>query len=293
MKKNKLMLVMFLIVTCFTACKKDNENPGQDTENLPKPKMENLEIGIGNNELGVIGQDLHFNVDVLAGDKIDFVEAKIVQRDNETYKSKWNFTKKWEQYKGAKNTNIHSHFDIPLDAVEGIYDFFVIAHDENGTKTEIKRKITIWSKESLPINPTFYTFNVSLNGDFQASTIKKGQPIYMVSRIDYVKDDGKMYILLINKKHNHKPETIQAIDFSKAIVYDMREHKGMKNTGQTGNVDPLPSQFIIGTDKDPFGNPITGEKSWESGTYYAAIIYTNTTHNMSIFEYKEIKIEMN
>lgn len=288
MKNTQWIAVTLLFLTFFASCKKD-EDAGPI---LPSAALSNIEIGSGNNELGIAGQDFHFNVEILAGDKIDYVEAKIVQRDNESYDDVWSHGKKWTDHKGAKNATIHSHFDIPEDAVEGVYDFLIIVHDENGSVTEEKRQITIWQPENLPINPTFYTFNVSLNDDFDATTIKKGEPIYMVSRLNFVKDDGTMYFLLINKKHNHRPETVDAIDFDKAIVYDMREHKGMELTGQTGNVDPLPTDFIIGSDTDPMGNPITGEKAWESGTYYAAVIYTNTTHNISVFEYKEITIEM-
>ncbi|MGV3603031.1 MAG: DUF4625 domain-containing protein [Dyadobacter fermentans] len=287
----RLSALLILTAPAFIACDKDEAGVEADSDK-PKPTIDNVEIGLNNNEVGVIGSDFHFNVDIVAADKIDIVEVKIVQREGETYAKKWGYEKKWEQHKGAKNTNIHSHFDIPVDATDGIYDFWIIVHDMNGAKLEEKRKITLWSADKLPVNPQVYVFNTFLNGDINATTVKKGEKLFMISRLTGVKDDGKMYMLLINKKHNHRPETVSAIDFNKAIVYDMREHKGIANTSEFVNMDP-PGDFLIGAAKDPKGTAISGDKAWESGTYYLAMVYTNTTHNMSTFQYKEIKIDMN
>lgn len=285
-RSNPLVLAaLFACSVFFTSCNDEDEPAPQ----LPVPTMENIEIGLSNNEIGIIGQDFHFNVDIVAGDRIDYAEARIVQRSDETYSKEWSFTRVWEQYKGAKNTNIHSHFDIPEDAPEGLFDFFVTVYDENGTKAEEKRKIRIWKAENLPVNPTVYVFNFSASPtddwNFDVTTMKRGDKFYMVTSIDGVKDDGEVYLMLINKKHNYKPESLTGLDFSKVIVYETREHTAIPNS-TLWRVIESPKIIIGETTKDKLGNDIV----WEDGDYWAAMIYNNTTHNMGTFEYKEVKL---
>ena len=120
---------------------------------LPSPTIENVEIGLNNNEIGVIGSDFHLNADILAGELIEQVQVQIAPQDGKTYEGFWDFELTWEEYNGTKNANVHKHFDIPIDAVEGIYDFLIIVTDQNGTSTEEKRSVTIYSPENLPFNP--------------------------------------------------------------------------------------------------------------------------------------------
>ena len=119
---------------------------------LPSPTIKNVEIGLNNNEIGVIGRDFHLNADILAGELIEEVQVQITPQDGKSYEGFWDFELTWEEYNGTKNANLHKHFDIPDDAVEGIYDFFIIVTDQNGTSTEEKRSVTINSPENLPID---------------------------------------------------------------------------------------------------------------------------------------------
>src|SRR5690606_25137058 len=124
MKTTKLFLAFLLVASAFTACKKDNE---PEPDKL-QPTIENIELGLGNTEIGIIGEDLHFNADILAGDKIETVQIKIKQRNDETYSKVWTYEITWDQYKGSKNANVHTHFDLPADAPEGRYDFLIIVN---------------------------------------------------------------------------------------------------------------------------------------------------------------------
>lgn len=111
-----------------------------------------------------------------------------------------------------------------------------------------------------------------------------------------------MYLLLINKKHNHRPESISAIDFSKAIVGDVYEHKNKPTVGGFANVTRDTTQppsalrmptLTIGEEYDnnaPTPNPITGVKAWEAGVYYVGVVYYNTTYNMGAFHYVEVEV---
>ncbi|MCJ8497287.1 DUF4625 domain-containing protein [Chryseobacterium salipaludis] len=296
----RMLAVFALLLFTAVSCRSDDDTPEPEKA---VPTIENIEIGLNNNEIGTIGKDFHFNADVTAGDKIDKIEVNLVQRANASYSKPWHYTVVWEQYKGARNTNVHKHFDIPADAAEGTYDFIITVYDENGTKRVEKRAITLYLEANLPVNPIIYAMNVFANDDVYYSTadgvempgyvFKTGDDFWGPTTLEGVKDNGKAYLLLINKKFNHRPETISEIDFSKAIVYDVIEHIDMETVGGIGNY-PAP-KLKIGAAVDgnkPQGNPITGAKAWESSTYYYGVVYTNTTHNMSTFDYIEIPVQL-
>src|SRR5699024_2003016 len=131
--------------------------------------------------------------------------------------------------------------------------------------------------------------------------LSKGEVLTSQIFIKGVKDQGKVYILLIKKQANHLPETVDDIDFTKAIVYDVFEHKNQQQVYTFGNVifdgkgGQLRSapELTIGAAVDnnaPQGNPINGDKGWETGSYYLGVVYTNSTHNMSLHHYMEIEL---
>ncbi|RPD47642.1 DUF4625 domain-containing protein [Hymenobacter sediminis] len=305
----RTLLSLLLFATLFTACNDDDE-----PEPAAQPTISNVEIGLGNNGIGEIGDDFHLNVDIVAGDKIDLVQVKIQQRAGETYTKPWQHEITWEQFKGAKNTTVHKHFTIPADAPEGKYDFWIIVTDENGAKLEEKREISLWQEANLPVNPQLAFFTIYTNDENLAfydqgafkpgAKLKRNDKFTSHAALSGVKGDGKMYLLLINKKLNHRPESIEQIDFSKAIVYDVYEHKNMATSGTfSNNVFDIETytivrgwpNFTIGAATDnnaPTPNPINGTKAWESGTYYYGVVYKNTTYNMSFFHYIEVPVEL-
>lgn len=300
------MALAFVACAALVSCKKDNDDPV-----LPEPSIDNVEIGIGNNGIGIIGQDFHFEMDVLAGERIETVQVRIVQRAEETYEKEWGFEVTWEQYKGAKNTNVHKHFRVPEDAVEGAYDFVITVNDQNGAVLEGKREISVYKAENLPVDPKLTLLTLNNNGTFfyrngkfteEGATLSKDDKFSAQATIDGVKGDGKMYLLLINKKLGHMPESIDQIDFDKAIVLDVYEHKGWEEGGSFSNavfdgstftwVRKIP-QLVIGAASDnniPEARAIDGDKAWQSGSYYFGVLYKNTTYNMSYFEYLEVEI---
>lgn len=302
----RIMALAFVACAALASCKKDNDDPV-----LPEPSVDNVEIGIGNNGIGIIGQDFHFEMDVLAGERIETVQVRIVQRAEETYEKEWGFEVTWEQYKGAKNTNVHKHFRVPEDAVEGAYDFVITVNDQNGTALEEKREISVYNAENLPVDPKLTLLTLNNNGTFfyrngkfteEGATLSKDDKFSAQVTIDGVKGDGKMYLLLINKKLGHIPESIDQIDFDKAIVLDVYEHKGWEEGGSFSNavfdgstftwVRKIP-QLVIGAASDnntPEARAIDGDKAWQSGSYYFGVLYENTTYNMSYFEYLEFGI---
>ena len=140
----KHCLFFVLSIFFYSACSED------PVPMLKSPTIENIELGLGDNAIAVIGQDFHFNADVVAGDKIETVEITIRQKQSEAYPVEWSMSIIWDQYKGLKNASIHRHFDIPVDAVEGIYEVVILVKDQNGETTEVIRDLTIYNEVPFP-----------------------------------------------------------------------------------------------------------------------------------------------
>ena len=287
-----------------------------DDDNLevvqPKPTFENIEIGSGNKGIDIIGRDFHFDMDVIAGEALGDIQVKIEGKSDEVYDHQWSFEISWDEYQGMKNTNVHKHFNIPDDAAAGHYSFVIVVNDQNGTTLEIQKEVELVNAADLPVEPMLYLWTISTDhGDShyvnellenpEGVQLSMGEILKSTISIKNVKDDGMVYILLIKKQANHFPETVGDIDFSKAIVYDVFEHNDQKEVYTFGNFIFKENveqyryvpELTIGATLDnnaAVGNPISGEKSWETGTYYLGMVYTNSTHNMSIYHYIEFEL---
>jgi len=301
-KLTNTYLLLLLSVLCFTACEDDPEPV------LPSPTIENIEIGAADNRRGVIGRDFHLEADVLAGDKIDVIQIKIDPKEGETYASAWNFELSWEKFKGAKNTTVHEHFDIPEDAVEGAYDFTIIVTDENGTVLEETYDLQIIDPSNLEVDPLLYIWMITTDqGDFhyvnellespEGVELTKDEVLNSSIDISNVKGDGELYLLLIKKDQNHKPESVENIDFSKVIVYDTFKHENEEDVYIFSNVlyegvRPAP-EFTIGAPLDnnvPQSDLTSGDNTWSNGEYYFGVVYTNTTYNINLHYYFDLSI---
>ncbi len=122
----------------------------------------------------------------------------------------------------------------------------------------------------------------------------KGDTLTSYIDIQHVKDDGVLYLLLIDKSLNYRPESANNLDFSKVIVADKLEHKGLTETKTFSNYGKQFAQkeLVIGSAQDnnsPQGNNLS--KSWKNGDYLLAVIYTNSTNNLSVFHYVDCAID--
>ncbi|WP_347050150.1 DUF4625 domain-containing protein [Flavobacterium olei] len=304
MKTTQLILASVFAALAFSSCSNDDNDSA-----LWKavPTIDKVELGLGNNETATIGQDFHFNAEVTAGDKIENVQVKIVQKSSETYSKVWSHEVTWTQYADAKNATVHKHFDIPEDAAEGKYDFIIIVNDKNGTKLEVKKNLTIYKLENLPVKPIVSILTVFLNDNFlyrkgqfsdPDAKFKNNDRFSSQVTMDGIKGDGIMYVLLINKNAKHNPESVDQIDFSKVIVYDVLEHKNIAQTGGFSNVEwngtTVTRDFpimTIGAAKDnnvPVAQDLIANKAWATGNYTYLILYKNTTYNINFSQAVEL-----
>jgi hypothetical protein len=292
---SKSIVWLLLLVVFATSCKKDTE------PTIASPTATNVEIGTANNKQAIRGRDFHLNADVIAGDKIKGVEVKILQKAGQTYTATWKLEMTWDQYKGAKNTNVHKHFTIPADAPEGKYDFSFIVLDENGTKLEIKEDFIIIDAANMPVDPKIGRDIFSRNGTMiyymdtfveQELIFKKGDEFTAHAQVSEIKGDGILYTVLIKRKANYFPESVDKLDLDRAIVISKVEHKGLPSASKVSTLKQVNGVYggetiTIGAEKDgnePVANPISGEKAWESGKYSLVILYKNSTYNISTYK---------
>lgn len=302
MKTTRMMTVLLLFFTAFSACKKE------ERIELAKPTADNIEIGTANNKQALKGRDFHFNADVVAASKIKGIQLRILQKSTETYSKTWKLEFDWQEYIGAKNTNVHKHFTMPADAPDGKYDFYFIVLDENGTQLEIKEEITITDPANMPVDPVIGRDMISRNETMiyymdtwveQELIFKKGDEMTAHAQVSQLKGDGILYTLLIRKSANYYPESIDKLDFNKAIVISKVEHKDLPAASKITTLKQVNGVYggekiVIGADKDgnePVSNPISGQKAWESGKYNLVILYKNTSYNRSVYKVIPITID--
>jgi hypothetical protein len=299
MKKIKTLFLFLVTALAFTGCENDD-----DTE-ASKPVAENIEIGTANNKRALIGRDFHFNADITAGNKIATVQLKILPKTGVTYTRDWKLELSWPEYTGVKNTNVHKHFTIPAEAPEGIFDFYFIVLDENGTKLEIKEELTITDPANMPVDPLIGRDNISRNDDliYYMETwvepeliFKKNDKLTAHAQVSQIMGDGILYSVLIKKSLNYHPESIDNLDLKKVIVISKVEHKNLAAASKITTLQKINDvwggeSIIIGADKDAEGSATTAEKSWESGQYNWVVLYKNTTYSMSV--YKSMPITIN
>ncbi len=301
--RTKIICALLITGAIISSCKKD-----EPTVELAAPKAENIEIGTGNNKQALRGRDFHLNADVLAGEKIQDVQVKILQKSGETYTATWKLELNWAEYKGARNTNVHKHFTIPADAPEGKYDLYFIVLDENGTKLEIKEDFSIIDPANVPVDPKIGRDIFSRNGTMiyymdtyveKELIFKKGDEFTAHAQVSDIKGDGLLYTVLIKRNANYFPESIDKLDFSKAIVISKGEHKNLPAASKLSTLKQINGVYggesiIIGASNDgnePNANPISGAKAWESGQYNLVILYKNTTYNVNVYKSIPITID--
>ncbi|MDT0678536.1 DUF4625 domain-containing protein [Autumnicola musiva] len=308
MKTRFFFLLAIIGFLSFTSCNSDDDK----VEELDRPSLSNVEVGSGNNGQGTIGRDFHLNADIVAGERIDLVTVDILPLEGEDYTEDWSFNISWDEFKGLRNTTVHKHFDIPEDAPEGNFNFIITVTDENGTILEEVYDLQLIDASNLPVDPYLYTWDFFAKGGSyyfvnellenpEDVTFAKQDTITSSVSINSVKGDGEMYMFLVKKSANHLPETIEGIDLSKVIVYDVKSHENEEDVFSFSNRDvdedgyytSEAPELIIGSELDnnnPEPNPIDGEKEWENVEYYLGVVYTNTTYDISVYHYVELEI---
>lgn len=134
-RRGAFLLLVALTASVLVSCEKADE--------LNPPRVLHLELGSGDKGMALVGADLHVELDVEAGDRIDLITVGIVQRSDDSYSHTWQYEEIWDKFRGTRNTHVHEHIDIPYNAATGMYNFILTITDQNGTSVEVIRKLNI------------------------------------------------------------------------------------------------------------------------------------------------------
>lgn len=131
--KTRIIFLAATIITgfSFTSCENENE--------IPKPLIEGLELGIGNSKLAYIGADLHIEAEITAEGKIDKIHIEIHQEEGGEDEIEAEF----DEFSGLKNTAFHKHVAIPGSLSAGSYHFHMTVTDLEGNSTTVEEEIQL------------------------------------------------------------------------------------------------------------------------------------------------------
>jgi len=115
----------------FTSCDKDDD--------VAKPAISGLELGIGDSHIAYIGADLHIEAEIEAEGRIDVITVEIHQEEG----SSDEIEASYDEFSGLKNTTFHKHVDIPAETEAGTYHVHITVTDQEGNQTTVEDEITI------------------------------------------------------------------------------------------------------------------------------------------------------
>lgn len=143
MKKRNLVVAIALgIAVVFTACDDDDAT-------IAKPEVTIMELGEGeshgNDHTGVVGSDLHVEVEIVAEGKIDVVQVEIHPEGEHksAFETEWKVDTTYTKFSGLKNTTFHEHIDIADWAEPGDYHFHFTVTDMEGNQSGAESDLEI------------------------------------------------------------------------------------------------------------------------------------------------------
>ncbi len=259
--KIKLITVLLTaVIISLNSCKKDDEI-------VPKPQINNFELGYENNKIGFPGTDLHLEAEIIAEGKIDKVTIEIHPEGEHGEKSttsvlhdgEWEYDSTYAEFSGLKNTTFHKHIDIPIDAEIAHYHFHFIVTDMEGNQTEIEEVLEIQQPNDTEAPVVNVTSAPSANEVFS-----NGQTISISGLVSDDKALGGMYIGLVREDQNLSDADVNASNTITILhTHDFESHT-------THNFS---ANIIIGAAQDNNITPkdITGDIAWQSANYYIIV----------------------
>lgn len=140
--KTKIFVLIVSSLLFVTACNKD--------KTVPPPVISNLEIGLENNKIGYIGEELHIEASIVAEGRIERITIQIHYEGEQKaslLEIEWNYNHMFtETVSGLKNFDLHFHIDIPAQVKPGEYHFHLTVVDKEGNSTSVEEDIIIAHK---------------------------------------------------------------------------------------------------------------------------------------------------
>lgn len=132
----KTFVLLLLSISLFSCQLEDMPYP---------PVIESLELGYQNSGKAMAGGDLHFDAEITAEGRIDIIRVEIAFKEalpsNPAFE--WRIDTLYLKHKGALNTDLHEHVDVPEAALPGIYQFLLTATDLYGQSTAVRSEFEV------------------------------------------------------------------------------------------------------------------------------------------------------
>ncbi len=254
----------------FTSCNDDDENS--------VPEIGDIELGTSDSHIGVIGDDLHVETEVIAEGTIDYIEVEIHQEDSD---DTWEFDSTYTEFNGLKNTTFHKHIDISTEATAGVYHFHFTVTDLEGQQTTVEDTLTIQEPtdsvapsvtvSSAPTeNATFSSGDtISISGLVEDETALGGIYIGLVREDQSLADSSVNATNTITILHNHDFDDPEAYSFSANIVVGADYDNNITPKEISDDVDyswQSANYYIVVKCKDSYGG------NWTYSDHYPIVI---------------------
>jgi hypothetical protein len=266
----KILLSAIALTTglFLTSCNKENE--------VAKPVISDLELGISNSHVAYIGADLHIEAEVVAEGKIDKITVEIHQEEG----SSDEIEVEYNEFSGLKNTTFHKHIDIPATAVAGTYHCHITVTDMEGNSTTVEEEISIeeLADDEAPVltissapesGKTFASGEtISISGSVTDNISLAGLVVALVYESDNIADadvTGAANTKIIVMLHTHDFEDPDETDFSASIKVGAANDNNMTPTAIQGdNAWKSGNYYILVKSKDAMGN-------WALSSHYPIV----------------------
>ncbi len=197
-----ILFVTLISITVFTSCEDDDE--------LSKPEINMLELGLEDSHVAYQGADFHIEAEIVAEGKIDYIMVEIHPEGEEEEElghehEEWEFDSIYtEGFTGLKNATFHKHIDIDATAEAGEYHFHFIVVDMEGNQVTYEGDIEI--QEAIS---NINVLNLSVNGD--EHDVSKASGSFIIS-FDASTESGTLASYSI-EVHNHPASGLEEDEF--------------------------------------------------------------------------------
>ncbi|MGV8138992.1 MAG: DUF4625 domain-containing protein [Mangrovibacterium sp.] len=266
-------IALFSVLTgmlFFTSCDKDDD--------VAKPVISELELGIGDSHVAYIGADLHIEAEIEAEGRIDMITVEIHQEEGSSDEIEAGY----DEFSGLKNTTFHKHVDIPAETEAGTYHVHITVTDQEGNQTTVEDEITIEeladeeapeiSISSAPENGKSYANGgaIAISGTATDNTSLAGMVVALVKESDNISD-------------------ADVTGANTSVIIMLHTHTFDSEASHTFN-----ASITVGAANDNNMTPaaIEGNNAWRSGNYYLLVKCKDAKGNWAYSSHYPIVINL-
>ncbi len=247
----KMMALIFIASSTlfFTSC--------DDDDDVQKPVISNLELGIGDSHIAYAGADLHIEAEIYAEGKVDVITVEIHQEEG----SSDEIEATYDDYSGVIDPTFHKHVDIPAGTPVGTYHVHITVTDMLGYQTTVEDEIEI--QELADEEAPEITI---LSGPENGATYSTGETITISGSITDNISLAGMLVALVKESDNIDDADVSGSNSSVIVMLHTHDFDDPDETEFTASI-------VVGTENDNNMTPapIQGDNAWRSGNYYILV----------------------